>query len=572
MTTITPSRARQRVSARESQTAGQPPIVGDFTVQFLPLDQLVPAADNRRQPASDASLRSLAQSIKRNGVLQPIIVRPHPTEAERFEIRAGERRWRASQLAGLATIPAIVRSLDDEAALTVTLIENLQRENLHPLEEAATIELALQGGFDLKAFASRLGRTVPYLVRRASLNRLTEAWQQAIRRRDSDASRLSAAHLELIARLPAATQNRLAERDGAEVFDRGFPTVDELRRLIDADLQSLAAMPWKLDDETLEPAAGSCAECGQRSSRQPLLFPELGRSRAEGDDRCLDSSCYRKKQIAHLERCEARLRAKHPTLQLVELGVGELSPRVREAFAGRLVSVYYPHIVRASEDGAQPVMPVNGPKLGKLIYLELAGRSGHRRNGRQGRPRDKNGKVVPLSLDERRARLQKRRDVFVVNQVRSRLEALSPEVARGPVAALSSKRGATKGGAALDVLSLLVAFGSLLRADSIVVSDCWDRYDELARAGDPDRATAALLAVVPVWIKRLSAAATDLVAVQIKDAQRIGELLGLDYAAYVAEAVKSIPEPKSWAREAQSGRHEAPTASDSASTSPARTT
>ncbi|GFO82758.1 MAG: hypothetical protein A49_23850 [Methyloceanibacter sp.] len=571
MTTMTKSRARRELSARESPTAGPPPTVGDFTVQALPLDQLVRAADNRREPPSDASLRSLAQSIKLNGVLQPIIVRPHPTEAERFEIRAGERRWRASHLAGLTTIPAIVRSLDDEAALTITLIENLQRENLHPLEEAATIELALEGGFDLKAFASRLGRTVPYLVRRASLNRLTEAWQQAIRRRDSDASRLSAAHLELIARLPAATQNRLAERDGAEVFDRGFPTVDELRRLIDADLQSLAAMPWKLDDETLEPAAGACTECAQRSSRQPLLFPELGRSRAEGDDRCLDSGCYLKKQIAYLERCEARLRAKHPTLQLVELGVGEVPPRVREAFTGRLVSVYYPHVVKASDDGAQPVMPVNGPKLGKLVHLDLGGRSGRGRNGRHQRPRDENGKVVPLSIDERRARLQKRRDVFVVNAVRTRLEAVTPEEARGLAAAAGKKRPAAHHGASLDGLSLLVAFGSLLRADSIVVSDCWDRYDELLHNPGADRAAAALCAVIPVWIKRLSGAATDFVTVQIKDAQRICDLLGMDYAAQVAEAVKSIPEPKSWAREAQPGSHESPISPDPASTCPTPT-
>ncbi|HST09104.1 MAG TPA: ParB/RepB/Spo0J family partition protein, partial [Terriglobales bacterium] len=397
---------KQRKSSASAET---PLLTVNGVLRMIPLDQLVPTTDNRRQPITDSSLKSLVQSIKTNGVLQPIIARVHPTNKDCWEIRAGERRWRAARLAGLTTIPALVRSLDDEAALAVTLVENLQRHDLHPLEEAATVQRAIAEGFDLKALASKLGRTVPYLVRRASLSNLASVWQQAVRKNNSEVSRLSPAHLELIARLPPATQEKLAENDFTAILGRGFPTVDELRRLIDEDLQRLAAMPWDVDDETLEPKAGSCANCGKRSSKQHLLFPEFAGPTQRTDkeqDRCLDPHCFQSKVIGYLERCEGRLRAKHPSLQLVELGVDEVSAEVRNAFADRLRAVYYPHIVKASEDGAQAAMPINGPKLGKLIYLDSGASINGRQNGHTGRPRDEQGKVIPLTLEEKQARLQ----------------------------------------------------------------------------------------------------------------------------------------------------------------------
>jgi len=222
-------------------------------MQAVPIDQLVPTPDNRRKPISDTSVRSLAQSIKNDGLLQPIVVRPHPTQPDRFEIRAGERRWRAAKLAGLKEVPVVVRKLDNEQALAVTIAENLLRKDLHPVEEAEAIQLAFDREYDLKAIASRLGKSVGYLARRASLTKLSKTWRAEVMRANSEASRLSAAHLELIARLPESTQNCLAEDHFWPVFGRGFPTVTELRRVIDGTLRSLSAMPWDPGDETLDP-------------------------------------------------------------------------------------------------------------------------------------------------------------------------------------------------------------------------------------------------------------------------------------------------------------------------------
>ena len=104
----------------------------------LPVDRLKPGKYQPRTHMDQASLAELAASIKAQGVMQPILVRAIDSTpgAERYEIVAGERRWRAAQLAGLSEVPVLVRRIPDEQALEMALIENIQRENLNPLEEA----------------------------------------------------------------------------------------------------------------------------------------------------------------------------------------------------------------------------------------------------------------------------------------------------------------------------------------------------------------------------------------------------------------------------------------------------
>ncbi len=110
----------------------------------LPLDLLQRGQYQPRVDMRQETLQELADSIKAQGVVQPIVVRPvgtpAPGESQRYEIIAGERRWRASQLAGLSDIPAVIRRVPDETAIAVALIENIQRENLNSLEEARALE------------------------------------------------------------------------------------------------------------------------------------------------------------------------------------------------------------------------------------------------------------------------------------------------------------------------------------------------------------------------------------------------------------------------------------------------
>ncbi|MBX3394325.1 MAG: ParB/RepB/Spo0J family partition protein [Phycisphaerae bacterium] len=515
-------------------------------IQLLPVDRLVPSTENGRRPVSNNSLKSLARSIKRNGVLQPILVRVHPEQPDSWEIRAGYRRWRAAKLAGLETIPAIVGKLDDEAALAVTITENLQRENLHPLEEAAVIQKALDHGFDVEAVAARLGKNPQFVARRASLTRLTEPWRKAVISVDSPASRLSPAHLELIARLPDETQAALAEDEFYPVFSRGFPSVEELRRIIDGGLHTLAAMPWSPDDEALDPTAGACRNCPKRSGAHPLLFdpeevPTNGKSAK--DDRCLDAACFERKQVAHVQRCEAQLRGAHPNLALVQIGSGSGSSALHEAFGDRIHRVYAPRFVKASNPNAVPAMQVDGPKAGKLVYIDAGDPQmpGHK-NGR--RKDEKTDEKKPLTLDERRARHQKRRQAFVVKQVETQLRNLTVEDVSRMLAAKSADDGRNE--SPLEVLSLLLSFGTSGRADRMYHEDPWDRYDRLRAVALEERNASAVHDVLQIWIRRLTMHDSSRVGFQAFEAQRMCKILGINHAEIEAEAVRTLPQPKSW--------------------------
>ena len=147
------------------------------SLQKLPVDLLQRGAYQPRSDIRQDTLENLAQSIKAQGVVQPIVARPLPKKdgkAQRYEIIAGERRWRAAQLAGLQEIPAVIREVPDESAIAVALIENIQREDLNPLEEARALQRLITE-FDLthQEVAESVGRsraTVSNIVRLLDLS------------------------------------------------------------------------------------------------------------------------------------------------------------------------------------------------------------------------------------------------------------------------------------------------------------------------------------------------------------------------------------------------------------------
>ncbi len=138
----------------------------------IPLDLLQRGRYQPRSHMDKEALEELAASIKAQGVVQPIVARPLPDG--RYEIIAGERRWRAAQLAGLETVPAVVRRIPDEAAIAIALIENIQRENLNPIEEANALQRLLdEFGMTHQQVAEAVGRSraaVTNLLRLLALN------------------------------------------------------------------------------------------------------------------------------------------------------------------------------------------------------------------------------------------------------------------------------------------------------------------------------------------------------------------------------------------------------------------
>jgi ParB family chromosome partitioning protein len=136
------------------------------TIREVPLDRILPNPAQPRLSYEEESLTELADSIREHGVLQPILVRPVGSQ---FELIAGERRWRASRLAGREAIPAIVVEFDEQTALEVSIIENLQREDVSPLEEAAMFRKMTDLGYSVRQLAQKIGKDKGYVENRMRL-------------------------------------------------------------------------------------------------------------------------------------------------------------------------------------------------------------------------------------------------------------------------------------------------------------------------------------------------------------------------------------------------------------------
>lgn len=175
-------------------------------LMMLKVDQLQPGKYQPRSYMDDAALQTLAESIRSQGIMQPILVRN--IGANKYEIIAGERRWRASQIVGLAELPVLVREIADESALAMALIENIQRENLNPLEEAQGIKRLIDE-FEMthEKAASAVGRSraaVSNLLRLLSLSAPVQAMLMH--------NKLNMGHARALIGLDAAQQIMLANK------------------------------------------------------------------------------------------------------------------------------------------------------------------------------------------------------------------------------------------------------------------------------------------------------------------------------------------------------------------------
>jgi len=182
------------------------PATGGETLRMIAVDRVRPGKYQPRSRMDEASLAELADSIREQGVMQPILVRP--VDGARFEIIAGERRWRAAEQAGLTEIPALVRAVPDNAALALALIENIQREDLNPLEEAQGLSRLIdEFGLTHDAAAKAVGRSrsaVSNLLRLIALPKPVQDYLLA--------GKLEMGHARALLALPALQQLTAATR------------------------------------------------------------------------------------------------------------------------------------------------------------------------------------------------------------------------------------------------------------------------------------------------------------------------------------------------------------------------
>jgi ParB family transcriptional regulator, chromosome partitioning protein len=187
----------------------------------LPVDSLQPGRYQPRSHMEPAALAELAESIRTQGVIQPILVRA--LDGDRYEIVAGERRWRAARMAGLTAVPALVRAVPDQQALAVALIENIQREDLNALEQAQGIQrLVLEFGLTHQAIAQTLGRSRTAITNTLRLLELAGPVRELLAE-----GRIDMGHARALLALPDARQIELAR----EAARRSLTVRDVERRV-----------------------------------------------------------------------------------------------------------------------------------------------------------------------------------------------------------------------------------------------------------------------------------------------------------------------------------------------------
>jgi ParB family transcriptional regulator, chromosome partitioning protein len=148
--------------------ADETTVIRPAAVRNIPVDRVVPNPNQPRLSMDKAGLEDLTASVREHGVLQPILVRPRPNG--HYELIAGERRWRAAKSAGLEAIPALIEEIDDETALEIAVIENLQREDLSPIDEALIYDKMIrEHGYSIRKLAQKLGKDKGYLENRLRL-------------------------------------------------------------------------------------------------------------------------------------------------------------------------------------------------------------------------------------------------------------------------------------------------------------------------------------------------------------------------------------------------------------------
>lgn len=246
-------------------------------VRLVPIDRIEPNPENPRLLFEETALDELAASITEHGVLQPILVRP--LDHDHYQLVAGERRWRAAAKAGLATIPALVEELDDEAALEIAVIENLQREDLSPLEEATMYEKMVRDhGYSIRKLAQKLGKDKGYLENRLRLADAPEEVRQLVSvRKDT----LSHAY-ELMKVQDPKKRKRLA----AQVAS-GQLSLVKLRERIEGRPRRLA------DEGPDEPSTWGVEEVGEPEPPTPTTVPT-------GDDALLAAKAQFQEALAEL--------------------------------------------------------------------------------------------------------------------------------------------------------------------------------------------------------------------------------------------------------------------------------
>lgn len=360
-----------------------PPTPGDSKppdLLYVSVSLIVPSRTNPRKTRNPERDAELLESIRSSQVWQPVVLRPRKATAEDVqawqgalksiklgmdaifgpgdpihEIVAGERRWEASLKAGKLTIPAVVRNMSDDQAQEVQIIENLQRDDIDPLDEGAGFTALRKldpKKYTLEQIAASAGKSTRYVYQAMQRDNLIPELKLHFR-----SGNISASHIDHLCRLTPAGQT-LALKEGLFDWNKETRSVRELAQWIKQRIHLLLdAAPWKKDDPSLVPKAGACTTCQKNTAVNPHLDPEAKRAT------CTDPVCYGEKRQAHLVQIENAL--KQSGDKVLRLG-GDYNvlPTKNNDFVRYGT---WQEVKAKSCKSAMPAVIVNGDKAGQRI-------------------------------------------------------------------------------------------------------------------------------------------------------------------------------------------------------------
>ncbi len=265
-------------------------------IQLIKLTDITPSPTNPRKFFDEKKLAELASSIETMDIIQPVTVRPAKSNSKvPYELVVGERRWRASKLAGKVTIKSIVKELTDQEVEDMQFAENVERDDVHPMDEAVAFRARLDSENNtdtIEDIAARINKAPTFVVQRLSLLNLIDPLQK-----DFWAGKFNMSQAVILARLTQADQKEFL-REGGQLknWDGQYKTAKDLWAYIQRNvMNNLNSVAFKKDDAELVPNVGPCTTCEKRSGCSPLLFPEI-----KEKDRCFDRACFKKKTNAYL--------------------------------------------------------------------------------------------------------------------------------------------------------------------------------------------------------------------------------------------------------------------------------
>lgn len=327
----------------------------DLDVRIVPIVQVEESPYNPRRLFNTEKLNELAASVKEQGIINPLVTRAVNAH---FELVGGARRRRAAEMAGLTHVPIIVRELTDVQAREIALIDNAQREDVHPMHEALSYqELLTTAEWDIEKLASRMGKHERHIFKRLQICKLIEPLQQIF---VDGYLTLGAAYS--VSRIDADQQARLRNAFFSEEKDEDrWYTINEHEadRWIQHNvLTILDRAIWELDDAELVPAAGSCTACAKRTKANTALFEEV----EQEDDRCMDPACFRDKREAFLTR-------KREKLAKQKKGYLEISDHYRSGDENKLLgSNSYVVVPRGECEFSKDALVVEG-EVGRVRHV-----------------------------------------------------------------------------------------------------------------------------------------------------------------------------------------------------------